>query len=178
LHHSQTVSQSVPLLQVIPWSASGMQHDLPLAGPSMHRPFSAADEQLVLELEPELEVDPPEVDPPDVDPPEVEPPELFPPELPPDVVPPELVPPEVVPPELEPVPSDEHAATPTAKRRAEESDAMRAMFMRVPRLGKGAAVAARAPRHGPSPEVAPNSYAGGRFGDPPGFTAVRGRGPG
>jgi hypothetical protein len=130
LHHSQTVSQSVPLLQVIPWSASGMQHDLPLAGPSMQRPFKAAEEQLV--LVPELELDPPELDPPELppelDPPEL-PPELDPPEDPPDVVPPELVPPDDVPPELEPVPSDEHAATLTAKRRAEESDAMRAMFM-------------------------------------------------
>jgi hypothetical protein len=174
------VSQSVPLLQVIPCSSSGMQHDFPLAGPSRQRPFRAADEQLVLELEPELEVappevDPPEVDPPEVDPPEVDPPELLPPELPPDVVPPELVPPDDVPPELEPVPSDEHAATLTAKRRAEESDAMRAMFMRVPRLGKGAAVAARAPRHGPPAEVASNSAGGRRFCDSPGFTAARGR---
>jgi hypothetical protein len=188
LHHSQTVLQSVPLLQVIPWSASGMQHDLPLAGPSMQRPFKAADEQLV--LEPELEDDPPDDappelppddDPPDDAPPEL-PPELVPPELPPELVPPELppelVPPELVPPELVPVPSDEHAAALTAKRSAEESEAMRAMFMGVPRLGKGAAVAARAPRHGPPTEVASISVAPRRFRDRPGFMGVRGRGSG
>ena len=94
-----------------------MQHDVPFFGPSVQRPFSEADEQLVFEEVPD-ELDVPDV--PDV------PPELVPPEL----VPPELVPPELVPPELEPLSSDdEHAATETATRRTDESEVMRAMFM-------------------------------------------------
>lgn len=81
-----------------------MQHDFPLFGPSVQRPFSEADEQLVLEEVPdELDV---------------------PPEGVPDV------PPEGGLPELEPVSSDdEQAATETATRRTEESIVMRAVFM-------------------------------------------------
>ena len=79
-----------------------MQHDVPFFGPSVQRPFSEADEQLVFEEVPD------ELDVPDV----------------PDV------PPELVPPELEPLSSDdEHAATETATRRTDESEVMRAMFM-------------------------------------------------
>jgi hypothetical protein len=110
-----------------------MQQELPLFGPSVHCPFSDEDEQ--------LELDEPDVVAPDV-----------PPEVPPDVPP--DVPPEV-PPELEPPPSsdEEHAAIETAKRRAEESEAIRAMFM--------------PPRHGPSNDVASISTPGRRFRDHP-----------
>ena len=77
----------------------------------MQRPFSEADEQLVVEEVPD------ELDVPDV------PDELDVPDVP-------DVPPEVVPPELEPLSSDEaHAPTETATRRTEESEVMRAMFM-------------------------------------------------
>jgi hypothetical protein len=151
-----------------------MQQDLPLLGPSRQRPFSAADEQVL--LLPELL--PPELLPPEPLPPELLPPELLPPELlSPELVPPELVPPELLPPELEPVPSEEHAATLSAKRRAEESEAVRGMFM-VVLVWKGAAFAARAPRHRRLSDVAPKSGRGRRFQAWPELKAVRGLGPG
>jgi hypothetical protein len=63
-----------------------MQHDLPLLGPSRHRPFSEADEHVFsVDVLPDV---PPEVVPPDV------PPEVVPPDVPPEVVPPD-VPPEL-----------------------------------------------------------------------------------
>jgi hypothetical protein len=142
LQNLQTLSQSVPALHVMPWSSSGMQQDLPLFGPSVQRPLSEADEQLV-DVEPELDVEP--LVPPLVPLPEVP---LVPPLVP-------LVPPDVVPPELEPLPSsdEEHAATETAKRRETETEAMRAMFM--------------ARGHGRSADVAPISGDARRFHGPP-----------
>jgi hypothetical protein len=123
LQYSQTLSQSVPDLHVV--SSSGMQHDLPFAGPSRQRPLSEEDEQVCSDDEPDVVPPPP---PPDGRP-LVLPVEGVPSS---EDVPPVLpeVPPELVSPELEPLSSlEEHAATMTARRRDEESEAMRAMFM-------------------------------------------------
>lgn len=113
MQYLHTELHSVPLAHVVPLSASGVQHDEPLFGPSRQRPLSDADEQLDEDDDPDEEDE------------EVAP-----------LVPPEEVPPEVVPPELEPPPSsdEEQAATVTRRRRAEETEAMRAMFM-PPRHG-------------------------------------------